>query len=74
MLGFYSRRSLRQYGVEVSIIEPSRFGTNIVSPEVTTRAVDAAWREASPEAKEEFGEEYFRLCKKLSSVRDTNST
>lgn len=60
------RRSLRQYGVEVSIIEPSRFGTNIVSPEVTAKAVNAAWDDASPEAKEEFGDEYFRLYRKCT--------
>lgn len=65
VISMHRRRSLRQYGVEVCIVEPSRFGTNIVSPEVTAKGVNSAWDEAPAEAKTEFGEEYFRLCKTL---------
>lgn len=54
-----TRRDLRKFGCKVSLIEPGGFKTHGASLDVFRRAITRAWTEATPEAREEYGQEYF---------------
>lgn len=54
------RRSLKEFDCHVALVEPSGYRTNITSLESLEKSARDAWDEASKEAKEEFGEEYFK--------------
>lgn len=53
------RRSMIMFGVKVSLIEPGMHDTPIASDDNVRRAMTAAWRDATPEVKEEFGDDYL---------------
>jgi NAD(P)-dependent dehydrogenase (short-subunit alcohol dehydrogenase family) len=54
------RRSLRPYHCKAILIEPGYHATPIVSKQNLEKHVEEAWSQATPEVKEEFGEEYFQ--------------
>ena len=54
-----NRRSMRVFGVKSSLIEPGMHETPIASHDAVRREMEAAWKDASPEVKEEFGDDYL---------------
>jgi retinol dehydrogenase-16 len=54
------RRTLRPYNCRAILIEPGFHQTNMISKSNINSLLEEAWNNASPEVKEEFGEEYFR--------------
>lgn len=53
------RRSMRQWGVKVTVVEPGVHKTPMASVQNYRKCFTAAWDEAPPEAKEEFGKQYL---------------
>jgi NAD(P)-dependent dehydrogenase (short-subunit alcohol dehydrogenase family) len=53
------RRSMRPFGITTSLIEPGMHETPIATHDAVTREMTSAWNNASPEVKEEFGDDYL---------------
>ncbi|KAF0883365.1 RDH16 dehydrogenase, partial [Crocuta crocuta] len=58
------RRELCYFGVKVAMIEPGFFNTEVTNSEKISRAIQEAWDQASPEAKEVYGEKFLESIKK----------
>lgn len=50
---------MRQWGVKVTVVEPGVHKTPMASVQNYRKCFTAAWDEAPPEAKEEFGKQYL---------------
>lgn len=62
------RRQLLPYGCSVHVMEPGFHRTNIINRQDNEKQLRAAWEQASPETKEEFGPDY--LEKAIDSYLD----
>lgn len=65
------RRSMRSRGVKSILIEPGIHSTPIVSQHNVEKLLEDSWKQATPEVKEEFGEEFFRRV--ISEAHSKNS-
>jgi len=57
---------MRGFGITTCLIEPGMHDTPFTSYDGMRRQMEAAWNDASPEVKEEFGEDYLEkgtLCR-----------
>ena len=57
------RREMNPWGVQVSIVEPGAFKTNIAEPSKVERDLKEAWQNLNEELKEEYGEGYWQAGK-----------
>nr|XP_006822114.1 PREDICTED: retinol dehydrogenase 3-like [Saccoglossus kowalevskii] len=57
------RLTMRAYQVNVSIIEPGYFATNMLRADTLTQALEEKWGRQSHEVKESYGEEWFAKLK-----------
>ena len=55
------RREMSPWKVQVSLIEPGRFKTNIASSVI--ESVKQLWDDLSPELKKDYGNNYLQKCK-----------
>ncbi|KAM4796032.1 retinol dehydrogenase 7-like [Rhinophrynus dorsalis] len=56
------RREMRNFGVNVSIIEPGAFKTAMTLFEPHRNFLDQAWKNLPKEVKEAYGEQYYQQC------------
>jgi len=54
------RRAMGIFKVKAILIEPGLHKTNITTLRNTGQQAEKCWNQASPEAKEEYGEEYYK--------------
>ena len=59
---FRYRRSLYPFGVKAILIEPGIFKTNMGSFKALSALCEKSWKQATPDARQEYGEEYFNYC------------
>ncbi|XP_063813165.1 short-chain dehydrogenase/reductase family 9C member 7-like [Pseudophryne corroboree] len=59
------RREMRDFGVKVSIIEPSGFRTMILSSEVQVNYLRRLWENLPTAVKESYGDHYYEQCTKV---------
>uniref|UniRef100_A0A8C3YDU7 Retinol dehydrogenase 16 n=1 Tax=Catagonus wagneri TaxID=51154 RepID=A0A8C3YDU7_9CETA len=65
------RRELSYFGVKVAMIEPGFFKTNMTSSEVFNGNLLAAWKQASPEVKDLYGDTFVANFVKTSDLLKT---
>ena len=59
------RREMRPWGVQVSIIEPGLFRTNLANEERNIESLQALWDGLSPEFQKDYGEKKLERSKML---------
>ena len=48
------------FGVEVSMLEPGNFKTNLSIPDLQTRQMNGLWSQLDENLKSDYGEEYLQ--------------
>jgi len=54
------RREMYPWGVQVSIVEPGAFKTNICEPSKLAKSLKEDWEDLNDQLKKEYGEEYLK--------------
>uniref|UniRef100_A0A8C5MGY6 Uncharacterized protein n=1 Tax=Leptobrachium leishanense TaxID=445787 RepID=A0A8C5MGY6_9ANUR len=69
------RRELRDFGVNVSIIEPGGFKTSMSNYDVHRKNLNQLWEKLSDDVRESYGQRYYQqyLCS-LKQLVDTGSS
>ncbi|XP_039079064.1 retinol dehydrogenase 16 isoform X2 [Hyaena hyaena] len=63
------RRELCYFGVKVAMIEPGFFNTEVTNSEKISGAIQEAWDQASPEAKEVYGEKFLESTLRVQAQK-----
>lgn len=62
----FCRRSLKAFGCKAILVEPGIHNTPMATPDSLTGYYKRAWDEATPEIKEEYGEDYYSYGKQMA--------
>ncbi|XP_053564128.1 retinol dehydrogenase 7 [Bombina bombina] len=69
------RRELRDFGVNVSIVEPGGFKTSIANYSVFKKYLDQLWETLPTEVRESYGEQYYqKYLQNLQEITNSLST
>ncbi|XP_078544994.1 retinol dehydrogenase 16-like isoform X2 [Lissotriton helveticus] len=60
------RRELKPFGVKVVLIEPGFFKTVVTDSKVIQDSIARTWKQASPEVKQSYGQEFFDKSHKMA--------
>lgn len=63
------RQELHPYKVDVAILEPGFFKTNLTDPEAAAKTLRKLWDRAAPEIRKEYGSTYIDQYLKVFQVR-----
>ena len=66
------RREMYPWGVQVSIVEPGAFKTNICEPSKLAKSLKEDWEDLNDQLKKEYGEEYLKGGKSAFSCNSCN--
>lgn len=61
------RREVKRFGVQVAIITPMFYRTNIINADNTVKMLENMWDNTDKEVRRAYGERYFLACK--SAIR-----
>ena len=60
---FFNRRDISYFGINVCIIEPGFFKTQVTSLEPIEKELHRLWNQLTPEQKDSYGDKYLEKCK-----------
>ena len=65
------RREMHPWGVQVGIIEPGVFKTNISEPSKQEKSLKEGWENLNDQLKKEYGDEYLKGGKSVMSCNSS---